>query len=91
LFRVLDRPAQGAYSIYLFGAHKSAAENVQHARNVVRDLKRRNALPYAWGIEDYSKNSELHMTPERSADGTPANTVTGLALWIRQFYAGQVK
>jgi hypothetical protein len=83
--------SKGAFSIYLFGAHKSAEENVKFARDVVRDLKRRDALPYAWGIEDYTMNSDLHMTPERKADGTPANTVTGLALWIRLFYAGKVQ
>lgn len=83
--------SRGKYSIYLFGAHKSAEENVRFARDVVRDLKRRDALPWAWGIEDYSKNSALHMVPERNADGTHANTVTGLALWIRDFYAGKVE
>ncbi|TSA32758.1 MAG: hypothetical protein D4R65_08880 [Verrucomicrobiaceae bacterium] len=58
-------------------------EDVFCARDVVRDLKRREALPWAWGIEDYSKNSDLHMVPERNADG--------LALWIRDFYAGKVE
>jgi len=80
-----------AYSIYLFSAHGKASENVANAKDVVRDLKKRDALPYAWAIEDYSKSSDLHMTPERNPDGSPADTITGLALWIRQFYAGKEK
>jgi hypothetical protein len=82
---------KGAYSVYLLSAHKKAAENVAYAKDVVRDLKKRNALPYAWAIEDYTKTSDLPMTPERKPDGTPADTITGLALWIREFYAGKQK
>jgi hypothetical protein len=83
--------SKGAYSIYLLSAHGKASENMAMAKDVVRDLEKRNALPYAWAIEDYTKNSDIHMTPERNADGTPADTVTGLALWIREFYAGKVR
>ena len=80
---------KGAYSIYLFSAYGKAAENVALAKDVIRDLKKRNALPYAWAIEDYTKKSDLHMTPERNPDGTTADIITGLALWIREFYAGK--
>jgi hypothetical protein len=83
--------SKGAYSIYLLSAHGKASENMAMAKDVVRDLEKRNALPYAWAIEDYTKNSDIHMTPERNADGTPGDTVTGLALWIREFYAGKVR
>ena len=83
--------SHGGLSIYLFGSHLDAAQNIANAREVVRDLKKRNALPSAWGIEDYSKNSQLHMVPERNPDGSPANTVTGLALWIMEFYAGRAQ
>jgi hypothetical protein len=81
--------ANGGKTIYLLGAHGTAAQNVEAGRQVVRDLKSRDALPWAWGIEDYTRDSDLPMVPERNPDGSPAHTVTGLALWILDFYAGR--
>lgn len=82
--RSLDR-----MSIYLFSAHGGAEENIARAREVVRDLKRRDALPTAWAIEDYTRDSKLPMVPELNAEGMPAATVTGLAYWILGFYSGK--
>lgn len=78
-------------SIYLFSAHGTAEENVAHARDVVRDLRRREALPTGWAIEDYTKDSKLPMVPETNPDGSPAATVTGLAYWILGFHTGKFK
>ena len=88
---ILHARQQGGKTIYLLCTHGTAAENIDNGRQVVRDLKKRKALPWAWGIEDYSRNSAIHMGPERNPDGTPANTVTGMALWIYEFYAGRVQ
>lgn len=86
---IIHARKNGCRTIYLFSAHGTAAENVANAREVVRDLKRRDALPWAWAIEDYTRDSKLPMVPERNADGTPADTVTGLAFWILGFHAGK--
>jgi len=36
-----------------------------------------------------TRDSKLPMVPERNADGTTADTVTGLAFWILGFHAGK--
>ncbi|MFX0103575.1 MAG: hypothetical protein ACFFCS_28695 [Candidatus Hodarchaeota archaeon] len=42
-----------------------------------------NALPDAWNMNQWH-GSQYHLTPEKNADGSPAGTATGAALWLYQ-------
>lgn len=57
-----------------------AAQWLATAQQCVRYHEDQGAIPDIWA--DYAYDTQTPTLPEKNADGTPANTVTGAAYWL---------
>ncbi len=57
-----------------------AAQWLATAQQCVRYHEDQGAIPDIWA--DYAYDTQTPTLPETNADGTPANTVTGMAYWL---------
>ncbi len=82
--------SKGKPTVYLLSCNVPTAKDFfEWGQQTVIDLHNRGLDPMIWGIENYTRDSVVPMTPEINPDGTPAYTVTGLAYWIFKYYESQ--